>query len=73
MEKHVPLTKEDIIKSASILHAVEVKSSFELYAYRIISHEQYVQRIKELIQLYQKTVKSAVPERQEMDLTKLVN
>lgn len=53
------LTTEEQIKTASILHAIEVKSSFELYAYRIIGHEQYIERITDLVKLFDKTVKQA--------------
>lgn len=45
-------TKEEAYKAAAIMHAVEVKSSFELYAYRVITHEQYLSRIKELVDIF---------------------
>jgi hypothetical protein len=47
------VTPEEQIKAASIMHAIEVKTAFELYAYRILSHEQFTDRIKELIQLFE--------------------
>jgi DNA-binding transcriptional regulator/RsmH inhibitor MraZ len=58
MSKQQSQKQTDAIKAQSIMHAIEVKSSFELYAYRIISHEQYVERIQELIALFNKAMKS---------------
>jgi len=34
--------------STAIMTAVDVKSTFDLYAYRCISPDQFVERIKEL-------------------------
>lgn len=53
------ITEDEVRKAAAIMHAIEVKSSFELYAYRIISHEEYLSRIEELIQIFQKSTKSS--------------
>lgn len=54
------ISTEEAIKAAAIMHAVEVKSSFELYAYRIISHEQYIGRIIELVELFETTRKQYI-------------
>jgi hypothetical protein len=59
MSKESNLNSEEKVKAAVIMHAVEVKSSFELYAYRIISHEQFQQRIIELSELVLLEIKNA--------------
>jgi hypothetical protein len=56
------LTKEERVKTASILHAIEIESAFKLYAYRVVSHENFITRVAELIQLYTKTVKEDTTE-----------
>jgi len=38
--------------SGSIMHAIEIDSAFKLYSFRIISPEQYISRIAELIGLF---------------------
>lgn len=50
------LTQQEKNQSAAIMHAVEIESSFKLYSYRIISHEQFVSRVTELTQLFQKNI-----------------
>ncbi len=45
-------TQEEINKSAAITHAIEVKSAFELYAYRIITHDQYISQITDLVNFF---------------------
>lgn len=42
--------------SASIMLAIEIDSSFKLYSFHIISPEQYVERLKELVGNYQFTL-----------------
>lgn len=39
-------------RAIAIEHALEVKSAFEMYAYRIVSHEQFIERIDDLILYY---------------------
>lgn len=36
----------------SITHAVDIKALFELYAYRIIDHQTFVEKVKNLIEEY---------------------
>ncbi len=50
------LQQEDKIKAAAITHAVEVKSAFELYAYRVISHEIFIKQITDLTQFFIKNL-----------------
>lgn len=51
------MSKQDKDQSAAILHAIEMASSFQLYSYRIISHAQYIERVKELVQLFNSATK----------------
>ena len=53
MTKKTEYTDEEKNKANAIMHAIEVKTSFELYAYRIISHEEYQARITELVEIFQ--------------------
>lgn len=50
--------QEDKRKGSAIMHAVETASAFQLYSYRIISHEQFISRVEELIALYQSQTKA---------------
>lgn len=50
--------QSDNVKSAAIMHAIEIDSNFKLYAHRIISHEQFITRTQELIQFFNQTVKN---------------
>ncbi len=52
------MSKDEAIKSASIMHAIEIDSAFKLYSYRIISHEQYVARVQNLVQLFNHNMES---------------
>lgn len=56
--KTAKMTPQESKLSASIMHAVEIESSFKLYSYRIITPEQYVNRIQELNQILITTFKS---------------
>lgn len=40
----------------SIKHAVDVKAVFELYAYRILSHQKYVEEITRLTEEFQEAL-----------------
>ncbi len=58
MDKKIPpITSEERLKAAAIMHAVETESSFKLYAYRIITHDQFTERISELVRLYTQAIK----------------
>lgn len=39
----------DKIKANCIMHAIEIESNFKLYSYRIITHEVFIERTKELV------------------------
>lgn len=54
-------TKEDIIRGASIMLAIEISSSFKLYSYHIIDHSEYQNRIKELVDFYLHQIKEYNP------------
>ncbi len=43
--------EENKILSNAILHAVEIKSNFELFAYHVITKETFIKRTQELINL----------------------
>lgn len=51
--------QSDHIQSAAIMHAIEIESNFKLYSYRVISHEQFIARTKELIQFFNQSVRDA--------------
>lgn len=59
MSKTQKLTKDEAVKSAAIMHAIEVDSAFKLYSFRIISHEQYVSRIQNLVTLFNQNIKAS--------------
>lgn len=49
------LSEDEILKSAAIMHAIEIDSNFKLYSYRIISPEQFASRTQELIKFFQQS------------------
>lgn len=49
--------KQNAKLSAAIMHAVDVKAAFEMYAYRILDHDQFIARISELNQFLTKQLK----------------
>lgn len=51
------MSKQDMQLSASIMHAIEIDSSFKLYAHRVITTQQFTERVKELVALHNKSVK----------------
>lgn len=57
MKKVPQLTQQDKDLSSSIMLAIELDSSFRLYSFKIISHEQYISRTKELVQHFNKSRK----------------
>lgn len=59
METKKEELEKDAIKATAIMHAIEVSSSFKLYSYRIISHEQYIQRITELVGIFTHQISKA--------------
>ena len=52
------LTDKEAQLSASIMHAVEIDSSFKLYSFRVISEEQFINRVLELTQIYKTNFKN---------------
>ncbi len=42
-------------RRAAILLSLDIKSNFEMYAYRIISHEQFASRVDECVTLFATT------------------
>ena len=59
--KTTPLesTKETEQKlSSAIMLAVEIKSAFEMYAYRVISPESFQERLQELTEFYKSQQKT---------------
>lgn len=52
-------SKSDHERSVAIMHAIEIESNFKLYSYRVISHEQFLARSKELVQYFQSEMKNA--------------
>jgi len=51
------LTDDEIARRAAITMSIEVKTNFELYAYRVISHEEFVARVKDLCKVFQYSIK----------------
>lgn len=39
-------------RGSAIMLAVEIDSTFKLYSYHILDHEQYISRINELVDFY---------------------
>jgi hypothetical protein len=50
-------SKSDHQQSVAIMHAIEIESNFKLYSYRVISHEQFLTRTKELVQYFKNEMK----------------
>ncbi len=50
------LTEQEKTNASAIMLCIEIKSSFELYSFRIISPEQFTSRVNELIANYQTNV-----------------
>lgn len=51
--------KNEIKRAATIMHAVEMASAFQLYSYRIISHEEFFTSVNELVHTFQKNLANA--------------
>lgn len=67
MEKVDKSTKQqEKERSAAIMLAVEIESTFKLYAYHILSHEQYFERVKELTAVFQYSI-SQKKKHEELD------
>lgn len=47
--------KIEALRAAAILLSIDVESNFKLYSYRIVDHDQFVQRLEEIIGLYNNT------------------
>lgn len=61
METALKTKKEDQQEkaqlSAAISLAIDIKATFEMYAYRIIDHNTYILRTKELVEQYKYATK----------------
>lgn len=58
METVTQLTQEETEKRASIMLCAELETTFKLYSYRVISHESFTSRVKELTQVYKSSIKN---------------
>lgn len=57
MEKVEKTTKQqEQERSAAIMLAVEMESTFKMYAYHILSHEQFFERVKELNEVFKYSI-----------------
>lgn len=71
MSKKERITQEERNRRAAITAAVEVKMAFEMYAYRIIDHETFSNKMKETAQvmLYSMKPEKETPEVDPAQLT----
>ncbi len=55
-EEIITSTKEDEkLLSSAILATLDIKANFELYAYRIISPEDFIARLNQTIGMYEQS------------------
>lgn len=51
------IANDEFIKNkllpTAIMLSVELESNFKLYSYRVITHEQFIDKVSELVQYYQ--------------------
>lgn len=58
------ITKKDVQLSSSIMHSIEIDSAFRLYSHHIISPEQFIERTKELIDLYNSNLRTKATQKE---------
>lgn len=55
------ISDDNQMVSASIFLTIELETNFKLYSYRVINKELFVERVNELLHIFQEQTKSKLP------------